>query len=153
MSNSTWDFVIGTALAAAVLVQALLVSKRVVCALAALAAWLLVAVPVTVSITRSVKPGAVVEFPLAFGASPRATVVYTQSYEHFGVAELSIGSSQASLDAYYAVRATVSRVLVINAQQGAETVEGLRGFDVRPFTNRTLRVAFRGGCRSARLCT
>ena len=48
------------------------------------------------------------------------------------MAELSIGSSKASLDAYYAVRATVSRVLVINAQQGAETVEGLRGFDVRP---------------------
>ena len=116
-------------------------------------------------------PGAVIEFPLRFGPSPRLTVVYTKSYESFGSANLTMSTrwfrQQVDLESgissdtkkkrwdtwgYFTIlqgthstHSTQSHAEVINvAQDGVQhKVEGgVVGFGVRPNSNATMRLEF-----------
>ena len=85
-------------------------------------------------------PGSSIEFDLAFGPSPRATLVYDSSYEGFGKVALSLSGQkrQLMLDALRrsGPRVTQTEVLALNLKLGTH------GFAaVRPHApNATLRL-------------
>ena len=100
-----------------------------------------------------------IEFPLRFGHAPRATIVYTRSYESFGDVVVSMrgggpdgggggrmsnASFVASGSGFEKQRATQTSLLVLNvAQAGNEGhVGGVLGFGVAPYSNASLVFRF-----------
>ena len=100
-----------------------------------------------------------IEFPLRFGHAPRATIVYTRSYESFGDVVVSMrgggpggggggrvsnASFVASGSGFEKQRATQTSLLVLNvAQAGNEGhAESVLGFGVAPHSNASLVFRF-----------
>jgi hypothetical protein len=111
------------------------------------------------------EPGAVIEFPLRFGSSPRVTVVYTVSYASFGNAKFTMStrwyrsqldksrsSTHKWTEGYFITllgahssHTTLSHAEVVNVHQDGvdhRGPSGVRGFGVQPHTNATLRLQF-----------
>ncbi|KAL1507364.1 hypothetical protein AB1Y20_008210 [Prymnesium parvum] len=88
--------------------------------------------------------GQTIEFPLKFGPSPRVTLVYTQGYDRWGEVNVTFSGSSESfvLNAHHEQRTTVSSSLVMNvARNKMQRVDGgVKGFSIRPYETRTLRL-------------
>lgn len=87
-----------------------------------------------------------IEFPLKFGASPRIMIVFTQGYEGFDDATVTmpdVSPNHFTLAGTHRARVTQSELLLINAKQDAneQLVGGVKGFGVAPHSTHTLRIA------------
>ena len=100
---------------------------------------------------RPEKPGwisddeGIIEYPLKFGASPRIMIVFTQGYEGFDDAFVSMPDSSTNrftLAGTHRAHVTQSELLVINAKQNGneQLVGGVKGFGVAPHTEHVLRI-------------
>merc|ERR1711937_180004 len=109
----------------------------------------------TVYADRPEKPGwisddeGIIEYPLKFGASPRIMIVFTQGYEGFDDAFVSMPDSSKNiltLQGRHQSHVTQSELFVINAQQDANEhlVGGIKGFGVQPHSEQTLRIQHKG---------
>lgn len=105
---------------------------------------------------RPEKPGwisegnkSTIDFPLKFGASPRIMIVFTQGYEGFDDAWVSMPNQSKNiltLQGRHRSHVTQSELFVINAQQDAneQLVGGIKGFGVQPHSEQTLRIQQKG---------
>ena len=93
------------------------------------------------------EPGSVLEFDLAFGSSPRVAMAYVRSYESFGDCTVGmLGSSRNFVlsGCCNEGQITQAKLEVMNVKQDQFQAgdAGVRGFGVKPFTNRTLTLTF-----------
>ena len=92
---------------------------------------------------QSDKGGSALAFDVRFGAKPRLTIVYEQSYEAFGDATLTMAGPRSrerlvlpGRDASLESNATQATTLVV--QVGGDTESGRRAWNVPPFGNATV---------------
>ena len=94
------------------------------------------------------EPGSALSFEMRFGAKPRLTVVYEQSYESFGDAELTMlprAPGQRAGGTRYKGKHLLSGLATSNTTQaaslvvqvGTDTVNGIENWNVRPHGNAT----------------
>ena len=105
---------------------------------------------------RPLKPGWIstgpkgsrLEFQLQFGAFPRLTLMYEQSYEGFGSAKIDFLRNKAvpiTIDGHRhdGLNVTTAELLAVNVQDAPGNHRSFkRGFGIRPNSTQTLRVEY-----------